>query len=555
MHEERPKGEPMTLPIIEGARSGLFRSIFSSYKPVLLFHDLTVLLISFALTLLIAGSSSQYQHPGILFLTLVMGASVFIFMLSVFNLYSYGANFIWKNHFDRIKKSLIWVLISFGIFLLLLNWDNLYSDKIFVPLLTVILVFCLFFLNPSFTFLTKIAYSFAICLLIIGVIGLFVPNSVSLLKSNSYLLLIFYMISAGLILGGRYLLVHIVFKGWMRKIFRWEMVVIGSDMEAKRITNYIIENDAPLYVKGFITSEADDSVECAVSKICLGDINELPQILASNVINDIVITDENIEKELLLRILDYCIEQRLNVWFPPKLLPIINVKVQTDYLCGLPMIRLCTQRYSWLYNPIKHSLDALITLPLAILLLPVFLIIALAIKLTSEGPVFFKPDSIGRHGHVFTMYKFRSMCVDSSCEIHKDYVTKLIKGEIGQKGADGQTLKITDDPRITTVGRFLRRYSLDELPQLINVLKGEMSLVGPRPCLPYEFEQYEEWYKKRVAVRPGITGVWQVTGRSEVAFEDMILLDLYYIYNRSVLLDFQVLLETAGVVLKQKGAY
>ena len=192
---------------------------------------------------------------------------------------------------------------------------------------------------------------------------------------------------------------------------------------------------------------------------------------------------------------------------------------------------------------------------MAILISPFFLIVALAVKLTSAGPVFYKPDAIGRHGNVFEMYKFRTMCAGSSCDMHKDYVTKLIKGEIGQKGTDGQTLKITDDPRITSVGRFLRRYSLDELPQLINVLKGEMSLVGPRPCLPYEFEQYEEWYKKRVAVRPGITGVWQVTGRSEVAFEDMILLDLYYIYNRSVLLDFQILMETAGVVLKQKGAY
>ena len=162
---------------------------------------------------------------------------------------------------------------------------------------------------------------------------------------------------------------------------------------------------------------------------------------------------------------------------------------------------------------------------------------------------------IGRDARVFKMYKFRTMCVGSSCEIHKDYVTKLIKGEIGQKGIGGQTLKITCDPRITPVGRFLRKFSLDELPQMINVLKGEMSLVGPRPCTTYEFEEYEEWHKKRTSVRPGITGVWQVSGRSEVAFEDMILLDLYYIYNRSLLMDLQILYETVFAVLKQKGAY
>jgi len=130
----------------------------------------------------------------------------------------------------------------------------------------------------------------------------------------------------------------------------------------------------------------------------------------------------------------------------------------------------------------------------------------------------------------------------------------MIKGEITQDGS-GKTLKITNDPRITPVGRFLRRTSLDELPQLINVLRGEMSLVGPRPCLPYEYEIYKDWHKKRTAVRPGITGLWQVVGRSEVGFEDMILLDLYYIYNRSLELDLSILFETIFVVLKKKGAH
>jgi lipopolysaccharide/colanic/teichoic acid biosynthesis glycosyltransferase len=130
----------------------------------------------------------------------------------------------------------------------------------------------------------------------------------------------------------------------------------------------------------------------------------------------------------------------------------------------------------------------------------------------------------------------------------------MIKGEIVQDGS-GKTLKITDDPRVTKVGKLLRKTSLDELPQLINVLKGEMSLVGPRPCLPYEFEVYKEWHKKRTAVRPGISGLWQVVGRSEVSFEDMILLDLYYIYNQSLELDLSILFETAFVVLRKRGAH
>ncbi len=153
------------------------------------------------------------------------------------------------------------------------------------------------------------------------------------------------------------------------------------------------------------------------------------------------------------------------------------------------------------------------------------------------------------------MYKFRSMKAASENKIHKDYISKLINGKIN-KEEDGETvLKITNDPRITRVGRLLRKFSLDELPQLLNVLQGSMSLVGPRPCLPYEYEMYQNWYKKRTSVRPGITGLWQITGRSEVFFEDMILLDFYYIYNRSLTLDFNILFETIFVVLGRKGAH
>jgi len=147
------------------------------------------------------------------------------------------------------------------------------------------------------------------------------------------------------------------------------------------------------------------------------------------------------------------------------------------------------------------------------------------------------------------------MRTDTDSDIHKQFVTKLIKGEIGKEENEGKPLKITNDSRITRVGNILRKFSLDELPQLINVLKGEMSLVGPRPCLPYEYEVYEEWYKKRATVRAGITGLWQVTGRSSVSFEDMILLDLYYIYNRDLSLDLNILFETIFVVLGKRGAY
>ena len=245
---------------------------------------------------------------------------------------------------------------------------------------------------------------------------------------------------------------------------------------------------------------------------------------------------------------------RVNVWFPPNYMPVINVKLYIDHFCGLPMVRLGTQKNSWLFSKLKYSFDALSTLPIFLLQLPTFLAIAAAVKLTSCGPVFYKATAIGRGGKKFSMYKFRSMREDCDKSVHKQYVTKLIKGDIKNDCDGTQVLKLTDDDRVTSIGKIIRKYSLDELPQLINVLKGDMSLVGPRPCLPYEFEVYEEWHKKRAAVRPGISGLWQVTGRSEVSFEDMILLDLYYIYNRSFYLDLRILFETVFVVIGKKGA-
>ena len=219
------------------------------------------------------------------------------------------------------------------------------------------------------------------------------------------------------------------------------------------------------------------------------------------------------------------------------------------------MVRLCSQKRSWLFYKLKYMSDALITLPLFILQLPLFLFIMAGIKLESKGPAFYVARAIGKGGIPFDMLKFRSMRADSDKSMHQQYVTQLIKGEIHADEQKNGPIKIVNDPRVTKVGRILRQLRLDELPQLINVLKGQMSLVGPRPCLPYEYDIYQDWHKKRTAVRPGITGLWQVTGRSEVLFEDMILLDLYYIYNSSVLLDFQILFETVFVVLGKKGAY
>lgn len=209
---------------------------------------------------------------------------------------------------------------------------------------------------------------------------------------------------------------------------------------------------------------------------------------------------------------------------------------------------------------VKRVIDIIGSALALVLLAPVFLIAALAIRLNSKGSVLFKQTRVGHHGIPFTFLKFRSMYVNNDHGIHKEYVSRFISGEDGVTHRDGNNrdvvYKITFDPRVTPVGRLLRKTSLDELPQLFNVLKGEMSLVGPRPPLGYEFERYDTWHRRRVLeAKPGITGLWQVNGRSRTSFDDMVRLDLRYATRWSLWLDLKILMQTPGAVFSGDGAY
>jgi len=210
---------------------------------------------------------------------------------------------------------------------------------------------------------------------------------------------------------------------------------------------------------------------------------------------------------------------------------------------------------------IKRGLDIAGSLFGLVILSPVFLTVALGIKLTSKGPVLFKQDRVGQWGKTFTFLKFRSMYVNSDESSHKEYVTKLITRGNGtspveeRKGGE-VVYKMTRDRRITPLGNILRKTSLDELPQFINVLKGEMSLVGPRPPIPYECEMYDLWHRNRLlAMKPGITGLWQVEGRSQRTFDEMVRLDLKYIGGWSIWLDLKIMVKTPWVMISGNGGY
>lgn len=207
-----------------------------------------------------------------------------------------------------------------------------------------------------------------------------------------------------------------------------------------------------------------------------------------------------------------------------------------------------------LNRAIKRAFDVVVASLILVCAAPLMLLVAAVIKLTSRGPVLFTQDRIGEGGVPFRFYKFRSMKVDNDDAIHRAYVASLIQdGAAADADADGQVFKLTRDPRLIAVGGFLRRYSLDELPQLLNVLKGDMSLIGPRPPLDYEVELYEARHHRRLEGPPGITGLWQVSGRSRIGFEDMVKLDVEYLENWSLRRDLVILWRTASVVLFDKA--
>ncbi len=207
----------------------------------------------------------------------------------------------------------------------------------------------------------------------------------------------------------------------------------------------------------------------------------------------------------------------------------------------------------------KRVMDIAGSLLLLVIGTPALLVVALAVKLSSKGPILYRQQRVGQYGKPFTFLKFRSMYVDSDPAVHQKYIMKLIAGEAERHPSNGNgagVYKLTQDDRITRVGGFLRRSSLDEVPQLFNVLIGDMSLVGPRPAIPYEVAAYQTWHRRRLLeVKPGITGLWQVYGRGRVAFDEMVRLDLRYARNWSPWLDLKILLRTPRAVIVGEGAY
>jgi exopolysaccharide biosynthesis polyprenyl glycosylphosphotransferase len=298
-----------------------------------------------------------------------------------------------------------------------------------------------------------------------------------------------------------------------------------------------------LNVVGFLD---DDPDKRAFHKDILGSIKDAPRILSLIPVDDIVIALPRRAHEEVSRLVAKLHNYPVKVWVIPDYFHLALHKAAVDEFAGIPMLDLRAPALNDYQRLVKRLFDLAVGTILQILVLPIMIAIAIAIKIDSRGPILFKQRRVGENGRLFWMYKFRSMVMDADQQLEK-----FIK-----RDSDGNIIhKTPDDPRITRLGRFLRRTSLDELPQLFNVLKGDMSLVGPRPEMPLLVEQYKPWQRRRFAIPQGITGWWQVNGRSNKPMHLHTEDDLYYVQNYSLLLDLQILIKTAWVVLRGKGAY
>jgi exopolysaccharide biosynthesis polyprenyl glycosylphosphotransferase len=334
------------------------------------------------------------------------------------------------------------------------------------------------------------------------------------------------------------------------KMLRRRVLIIGRDRTAKTVAAQIAYDETHGFeVIGFINDDMPNGERIFGELANVGSLADLDTLVGDLDIDEIIIAESDVTHAALLTIIDHAQSTRANVRLVSELYNIIPEKVLLEKYLGVPVVKLPQNYENTLFNAYKRVFDVLLTLVGVVILAIPMAIIAALIKATSHGRVLYKQTRIGKNCEPFRFYKFRTMYEDADDAIHKDFAAQFIGGN--PKGVK----KMTDDPRVTAVGRVLRRTSLDELPQLFNVLTGDMSLVGPRPCMPYELEQYEEWHRRRLSVKPGCTGLWQVAGRSAVDFNDMVILDLFYIDNMSPLFDLRIIFKTLPVMLLAKGGY
>jgi exopolysaccharide biosynthesis polyprenyl glycosylphosphotransferase len=333
--------------------------------------------------------------------------------------------------------------------------------------------------------------------------------------------------------------------GWLltRAGYRRRALLVGSGPQIQAVAHALASRaHAEIDVIGFVslTPWPDNGIRS------LGTLEDLPGLIAAGGMQEVILADPEFPQEQAVELVDLCHQHGITVQIAPSTMEILIGRA--DFIPGqlLPLFRVRPLVFEGFDYAIKRVFDLVLATVVLIVSAPMLLAIALAVKLSSHGPVLYRSVRPGIASERFNCLKFRTM--REGADQAQDELEQFNE-------LSGALFKIRDDPRITGVGRFLRRFSLDELPQLVNVLRGEMSLVGPRPLPLRDYERLADWHKKRYLVLPGITGLWQVSGRSNLDFDDLVRLDFLYLEQWSMVLDLSILLKTVPAVLTRRGAY
>ena len=336
-------------------------------------------------------------------------------------------------------------------------------------------------------------------------------------------------------------------------------LIVGTNAEARQTVRELNNRPALGYrVLGVVRGETDAADCSEIDAPLIGELRDLPELIRELEIQEVIITDNRVPREFLFEtMMEIERRRRVEFRFAPTLFNVLPQKTSVEQIGVLPMVKLFREPLSDAERFVKRVFDLIIAAAALLILSPLWLIISIIIKFDSRGAILFKQERVGMDGRKFLCYKFRTMSANADEEIHRDAYLENIQGRKAANAGDAANPvfgKVKNDPRVTKAGAFLRRASLDELPQLLNVLRGEMSIVGPRPPIPYEVVEYEFRHRQRLDMKPGITGLWQVSGRNRLTFEEMVQIDLFYIENWSLWLDLKIILLTLPAVLRGDGA-
>lgn len=346
---------------------------------------------------------------------------------------------------------------------------------------------------------------------------------------------------------GRFAIRRLVYRLRLAGYFVAPAIIVGANEEGRLLADQLRRwRTSGLYVVGFVDKRFPAGTHITQEAVSLGSVEELDEIIRKYDIQVVVLASSAFSaRDNMVNIFrNYMHADNVEIRLSSGLYEIFTTGLTVMESGFVPLVGVNKMRLTGMDAILKRALDYGITVPGFIAILPIFLGLALAVRLTSPGPIFHRRRVMGMNGKAFDAFKFRSMYVDGDARLTSADKAELLR-----------TQKLKQDPRLTPIGAFIRRFSLDELPQLLNVLRGEMSLVGPRMISPAEMPKYAQWSQNLLTVRPGLTGLWQVSGRSDVSYEDRVRLDMYYIRNWTIWLDLQILFQTPGVVVRGRGAY